>query len=440
MQIPIYAQFIVIFFLLLCSAYFSSSETALMKLNPYRLRHLVTEGHRGARRANQLLRSQDRLLSVILIGNNLVNICAATLAAKVCVELWGDVGYIIEIIVLTFIILIFAEVAPKTIAAERPERIAFPSSYILGPLQKLFRPVVYIVNSASRLVVDPFIRRVKGESNILSIDELRTVVNQGSDIDLRRQAMLLGILDLGKAKVNDIMIPYGEVDGVDVSLPKREIVDNILRAKHTRLPVYEEELNRVIGIFHLKSSGLLLHDTEFDIEDFKNHLETPYFVPSGTPLSTQLINFQSLKKRIALVVDEYGIVIGIVTLEDILEEIVGEFTTDLSTTSALDIHKKDDNSYLVNGRTLLKDLNISLQWDLPTDGPRTLNGLVLETLEKIPEGNTSLKFHTSRSCFIIETLQLRENRIRSLLVTQLPPEVRDYDLEDQDDEALDDQK
>lgn len=440
MQIPLYLQFLAIFFLILCSAYFSSSETALMKLNPYRLRHLVSQGHRGARRANRLLRKQDRLLSVILIGNNLVNIGATVLATIVCVRLWGEYGPIIVTVVLTLIILIFAEVAPKTIAAERPERIAFPSSFILGPLQRLFRPVIFIVNSTSHLVVDPFVKRVKGDSNVLSIEELRTVVNQGSDLDLRSQAMMVGILDLGKAMVNDILIPHSEVDGIDIALPESDLIDNILNAKHTRLPVFKEELNHVIGIYNLKNSGTLLHDGKFDMQLFKRQLEPPYFVPSGTPLSAQLLNFQSTKKRTALVVDEYGIVIGIVTLDDILEEIVGEFTTDLSPSSGLDVHKKDENSFVVNGRTLLKELNSSMQWDLPIDGPRTLNGLVLETLEKIPEGNTSLKIHTPESCFVIETLLLRENHIRSMLVTQLPREKRLASLDDLDDDEDDDQE
>lgn len=432
MEFPLYLQFSSIFVLLLFSAYFSSSETALMKLNPYRLRHLVSEGHRGARKANKLLRQQDRLLSVILIGNNLVNFCAATIAANACGRLLGVYGDVVSVIGLTLIVLIFAEVAPKTIAAERPEKIAFPSSYLLEPLQRIFRPVVFVVNYCSGLVVAPFIKRVKAESSSLSVAELRTVVNQESDIDLRRQAMLLGILDLGNARVKDIMIPYSEVDGIDLAQSESTIVDNILRAQHTRLPVYRDELNNVVGTFHLKYSGQVLAEGKIDLIRFERNLEKPYFIPHSTKLSTQLLNFQQSRKRVALVVDEYGVVMGFLTLEDILEEIVGEYTTDYSPASNLELLKQEDGSYLVNGRTLLRELNAALKWDLPTDGPRTLNGLILEQLEGIPDGNTSLRISTNESIFTLETVQVRLNKIRSILVrrTELRQSVDDHEEAD----------
>lgn len=387
----------------------------MMKLNPYRLKHMVLQGHRGARKANRMLRKTDRLLSVILIGNNLVNICAAVIAANICTKLFGGLGDLISVILLTLIVLIFAEIAPKTIAAGRPETIAFPSSYILDPLQRILAPVVSFVNFLARLLVDVFVRNVKPEPSSLSLDELRTVVQRDSDIDLKRQAMILGILDLGRAKVNNIMIPYQNVSGIDLAKTKSAIIQDIVSAQHTRLPVYYDELNGVIGVFHMKRSGQLFESGTFDHEKFEQELDPPTFVPSGTPLSTQLINFQQNKQRITHVVDEYGAVLGIVTLEDILEEVVGEFTTDINA-QVTDVYPQTDGSYVINGRALLREINLSLGWDLPVHGPRTMNGLLLEYLEAIPDGQTGIKIETNGGRYFMETLQVRENVIRSLRV------------------------
>ncbi len=420
MDLSLIIQGIAVFLLLLGSAYFSSSETAMMKLNPYRLKHMVLEGHRGARKANRMLRKTDRLLSVILIGNNLVNICAAVITANICKELFGFLGEAmadaISVISLTIVVLIFAEIAPKTIAARRPETIAFPSTYLLDPLQRLLAPVVSFVNYFARMIVDLFVKKVKPEPSSLSLDELRTVVQRDSDIDLKRQAMLLGILDLGKATVNNIMIPYQKVKGIDLAKSTEAIVRDIVKAQHTRLPVYHEELNGVIGVFHMKRSGELFEAGEFDQEQFESELEPPTFVPSGTPLSTQLITFQQNKQRISHVVDEYGTILGIVTLEDILEEVVGEFTTDINAT-VTDVYPQNDGTFVINGRALLREINVSLNWDLPITGPRTMNGLILECLEAIPDGPTCVKIETEDAQFIMETILVRENVIRSLRVT-----------------------
>ncbi len=420
-------------FLLLCSAYFSSSETAMMKLNPYRLKHMVLEGHRGARKANRMLRKTDRLLSVILIGNNLVNICAAVIAANICTTLFGGLGDLISVVLLTLIVLIFAEIAPKTIAARRPETIAFPSTYLLDPLQRILAPVVSFVNFLARLLVNPFVQKVKAEPSSLSLDELRTVVQRDSDIDLKRQAMLLGILDLGKATVNNIMIPYQNVTGIDLAKSNDAIVRDIVTAQHTRLPVYHEELNGVVGVFHMKRSGQLFEAGKFDQASFERELDPPTFVPSGTPLSTQLINFQQNKQRIAHVVDEYGAVLGIVTLEDILEEVVGEFTTDINA-NVTDVYPQTDGSYVVNGRALIREMNVNLGWDLPITGPRTMNGLLLEILEAIPDGQACVKIRTEHAQYIVETIKVRENVIRSLRVRREKVVTK---VSDDDEESLD---
>ena len=432
MRIPTAILLIGTLLLIFMSAYFSSSETAMMKLNPYRLKHMVSEGHRGARKANRLLRRQDRLLGVILIGNNLVNNCAAIIAAIICSRWFGDTGGpVVGAIAITLIMLVFAEVAPKTIAAERPETIAFPSSFVLTPLEKILSPVVTMVKFCASILVNPFVKHVDAKPSSLSIDELRTVVGTESDIDNRPQEMLLGILDLGKAKVNDIMVRRTDVEGIDLEHADREIVDDLLHANHTRLPVFEGELDNVMGVLHLKRSGRLLHPDHFDVNELRDQLEEPYFTPNGTPLSTQLINFQKEKTRFAFVVDEYGTIQGIVTLEDILEEIVGEFTTDVAEGIA-DIYPQEDGSYVINGYVLLRDINARLSWSLPTDGPRTLNGLMLEHLEDIPDANVGLKIGN----YLCETVKVGESALPSIRVLEL--ESPEPATDDDGTDAIDD--
>lgn len=434
-EIPTFLLIIATIILVFMSGYFSSSETAMMKLNPYQLKHMAKQGHKGARRSQRLLRRTDRLLGVILIGNNLVNNIAAMIAYVICVRLLGDFGPAVAAFGFTFLMLVFAEVAPKTIAAERPESIAFPSSYILTFLDKILSSAVTLVKACASVMVNPFVKNIEAKSTNLTLDELRTVVGTESDLPERRQEMLLGILDLEKAEINDIMVHRSEVAGIDIGNSDRDLVDDLIHANHTLLPVYEDDIDNVIGVLHLKRAGLLLRQETIEIDDLKEQLEMPYFVPSGTPLPTQLINFQKKKTRFAFVVDEYGTVLGIVTLEDILEEVIGEFTTDTSA-GYPDIFPQDDGSFVIDGHTLLRDINTRLEWDLPTEGPKTLNGLLLEHLEDIPDGNVGLKING----YLCETLKVGENALPSIRVIRTEtPEVEETteDLEDQD-EPIDD--
>ncbi len=408
--------------MLLLSAYFSSSETAMMAVNRYRLRHLVKERHKGARRTNNLLRRPDRLLSVILIGNNLVNFSAATLATIIGIRLLGDVGVAVAPVVLTLIFLVFAEVAPKTIAAQHPERIAFASSAILKPLLKFMYPVVWFVNALSNLLVKPF--AADGEApnaDHLTQDEMRTLVDENVALPTRRQNMLLNVLDLEKVTVNDIMVPRGEIVGIDLENPVEEILSLMASSEHTRLPVYRENVNNIVGIMHLRRAVRLLKLTrDVSVEDVIAQTREPYFVPEATALNTQLVNFQKEKRRIALVVDEYGDVQGIVTLEDILEEIVGEFTTDFAG-STEEITSLTDGSYKIEGMAVLRDINRALSWELPTAGPRTLNGLITAHLGVIPEANVCLLIENYR----IETLTISDNRINNVRIEQIETEAVD---------------
>lgn len=418
-ELPAFVLVIFVFVLTVLSAYFSSSETAMIALNRYRLRHLVKQKHRGARKANRLLRRPDRLLGVILIGNNLVNFTAASIATVIGLRFFGDTGVVLAPIVITVIFLVFAEVAPKTIAARVPERIAFPSAYLLEPLLKLLYPGVVFINWISNAIVKPFLpKEEKPDEDSLSVEELRTVVGEGVGLPGQGQEMLLSILDLEKVSVDDIMVPRSELLGIDIDADIGDILVQIGNSQHTRLPVYKENINNILGVLHLRKVTRYVQrkdrEEELSKSDLLSLTDEPYFVPEATPLPTQLINFQNEKQRIALVVDEYGEIQGIVTLEDILEEIVGEFTTDFAA-SIQEIHPQDDGSFFIDGMALLRDINRTLDWDLPTHGPKTLNGLVLEHLETLPDSNLCLRLED----YLIENLHIKENAIKTLKVTRV---------------------
>ncbi|MAL99757.1 HlyC/CorC family transporter [Hydrocarboniclastica marina] len=400
--------------LVLLSGFFSSSETGMMALNRYRLKHLAKTGHRGAKNTQRLLERLDRLIGVILIGNNFVNIAASAIATVLCIRLYGDAGIAIATIGLTIIILIFGEVTPKTLAALFPERIAFPASYILGPLLKLLFPLVWLVNLVTAGLMKLMgVDRDEASKDHLSQDELRTIVNEaGALIPKKHRDMLVSILDLEKVTVNDIMVPRNEIVGIDLEDDMESILRQLRASQHTRLPVYRGDINNIAGILHLRNSSKLLQTDELTANTLLDLARDPYFIPESTPLHTQLINFQKAKRRIGVVVDEYGDVLGIATLEDILEEIVGEFTTDFAASSSPDILPQDDGTYIIDGSTHIRAINKALKTNVPTDGPKTLNGLITEALEAIPETNVCLRTAGLR----IEVLQIKDNVIRAAKV------------------------
>jgi len=382
----------------------------MIALNRYRLRHLAKEGKRSAIISEQLLARPDRLFGLILLGNNLVNIFAASIATIIGIRLLGDLGVAIAPIVLVAVFLIFAEVMPKTLAAMKPERIAFPASYLLLPMMKIAYPAVWLINWVSNgLLAIVGLHFEEQDDTPLSREELRTIVREaGTMIPLRHRRMLLNILELENVTVDDIMVPRNEVAAIDLDDPINEIVEQIGHAQHTRLPVYENNIDNIIGIIHLRRMTRILNDkNELTKEAIKDILIDCYFVPKGTPLHTQMMNFQQNKRRFGIVVDEYGVIQGLVTLEDILEEIVGEFTTDMQTFN-LDIQKQDNDSYLVDCSVHLREINRQLKWELPTEGSKTLNGLLLERLEYIPESGTTLKIDN----YLIEITQVSKNAVK----------------------------
>jgi Mg2+/Co2+ transporter CorB len=398
--------------LIVCSAFFSGSETGMMALNRYKLRYLAKQKHRGARLASALLERPDRLIGVILLGNNFANIAASTVAAYIALQLMGEAGLALGTVVLTLVILIFAEVAPKTLAALHPERVAFPAARVLTVMLKVSYPLVLAVNWMANGVLRLLHIAPEMAQQALSRDELRSVVTEaGHMISRRHQRMLLSILDLEKVTVDDIMVPRNEISGVDLEDEDDEILEQLVTSQHTRLPVYRGDINDVVGILHLRRLLEPLQRGEFSKELLVARTREPYFVPSGTPLHTQLSYFQHEQRRIGLVVDEYGDVEGLVTLEDILEEIVGEFTTDPAALSP-DVHPQENGTYLLDASVTIRQLNRAMHWDLPTGGPRTLNGLILEYFEDIPETGTTILV----SGYPVEIVQTSGNAVKTVRV------------------------
>jgi len=420
--IPLSVLFIILIVLIFLSAFFSSSETGMMALNRYRLRHLVRDKHRAATLVSKLLEKPDRLIGVILFGNNVVNFLAATIAAIIGFRLWGNFGVAASPFIIAIIFIIFAETAPKTYAVIRPEKIAFTSAYILTPLLRLFYPIVFVINKISNTLLIPFgIDTKKNEESPLSQDELRSIVHEaGAAISSNHQDMLLGILELEKVTVDDIMVPRNDLVGIDLDDSVADILEQLTHCQHTRLIVYRENIDNIVGMLHIRRVLRILGRVkEFNIDELEKLTIEPYYLPEGTPLHTQMLKFQQQKRRTGLVVDEYGILQGMVTLDDILEEIIGEFTTDLQTFNQ-DIQAQEDGSFFVDGGTTLREINKQLDWELPTDGPKTINGVILEYLEDIPEAGTSLRMNG----YTFEITQVVDNAVKKVKIFPLSDDYK----------------
>ena len=397
----------------------------MMSLNRYRLKHLVKENDKGAIRADKLLKRPDRLLGVILIGNNFVNILAASLTTVLCLNLFGDSGVVIGSIVLTLIILVFAEITPKTFAALNSEKVALPASLILKYLQKILRPLVLFVNFFSN-----FFMRLLGtkETTInedLSPEELKSVLeNSGDLIPKKYQDMLISVLELDKVSVDEVMTQRSEVIGIDINQPIENILSNLQNNQKDFLPVYNESLDDLRGVIDLYGITAFLSNEDKSIESLIESLDEAYFIPENTPLSTQLFNFQKNKKTVAVIIDEYGSVKGLVTIKDVLEEIVGELATDIDK-ETVEIMEQKDGSYLIDASVPLRELNKKLNWQLPINGAKTLNGLIIDQVETIPENNIKIEIEN----YAIETVLIRNNMIKIARVLQIKQE--DEELSDE---------
>ena len=394
-DIPLGVQFGALVVLLVLAAFFSIAETSMMALNRYRLKHLVKQGHRGAKLAHALLAHTDRLLGVILLGNNLVNAAAATLVGLITIQLFGEnkIALGLGTLAVTFLILVFAEITPKVIAAAHAERIAFAVSYVLTPLLKLLYPVVWFVNLfVSALLATLRIRPpAGGEPQRLSAEELRSLVLEaGHYIPKKHRSILVNLFDLERVTVEDVMTPRAQIEAIDLQAPLELIAGQLATSYHTRLLVYRGEIGNIAGILHLRKVLALMRAGELDRDKLAELLTEPYFVPASTPLFAQMQFFQENRQRLALVVDEYGELQGLMTLEDIIEEIIGEFTTNSPAIASIRAWDKNDSA-LVEGTSPLRELNRKLGLALPIDGPKTLNGLIVEHFQDIPEAGVSLK-------------------------------------------------
>jgi Mg2+/Co2+ transporter CorB len=412
-DIPLSILFGVLLFLIVCSAFFSGSETSMMVINRYRLRHLAAKKHPGAMRVQRLLERPDRLIGVILLGNNFVNILASSIATVIAVTWWGDAGIPIAATALTITILLLSEVTPKTVAAVYPERIAYPASYIIVPLLKILYPLVWMINAIGNSFVRLFgISVEKTGGHGLSLDDLRMAVHEAEGmIAADHRKMLISLLDLEKVRVEEVMVPRNEIAGLDLNASLPALSEQLANCQHSRMVLYEDSIDHSIGILYVRQMLRLLRHDDLSRDNLRQLARPLYFIPHGTPLNTQLINFRRYKRRIGLVVNEYGDILGLVTMEDILEEIVGEFTTSPDSYSR-DIHPQEDGSMLVDASITVRELNKSLQWHLPTDGPKTLNGLILNYLEEIPEAGTSLRLEG----FAVEVVQVASNGIKMVRI------------------------
>jgi len=412
-EIPLTAQFGALFVLLIFSGLFSIAETSMMALNRYRLRAMVKLGNRAARRAAQLLERTDRLLGVILLGNNMVNIGAATLASVITIELFGQKEFALmaSTAALTFVVLVFAEITPKVIGASYPERIALPLAYVLGPLLKVLYPLVWFVNLFSQAIL--WLLRFKppgGEAHRLSQEELRTLVLEHSHfLPKKHQSILVNLFDLERITIEDVMIPRAQIEAIDLDAPAETLLGQLTTSYHTRLVAYRGELDNVVGIVHLRRALTALAGSVLDKQALEEVIAKPYFVPADTPALAQMQYFQENRQRLALVVDEYGDLQGLLTLEDIIEEIIGEFTT-TAPLRASGFEWDDDGSAIVEGSSSLRELNRKLGLAFPLDGPKTLNGLILEHFQDIPEAGVSLKIHD----VAIEVVQTQDRVVKTV--------------------------
>jgi Mg2+/Co2+ transporter CorB len=408
--------FILLGILILLSAYFSSSETGMMSINRYRLKHLENEGNKAAIRVRKLIDRPDRLIGLILIGNNLVNIAASIIAGIIGSRLLGDdvLGLVLTTVILTFVVLIFAEVTPKTVAALYPEKVAFPSSFILAPLLLVFYPFVFLINGITNGLLALFrISPSDGSSDSLSREELRTVVFEaGAMIPKKHQDMLVGILDLEKVTAEDIMVPRSDIVAIDINDDWKDIQKRLVNAQHTRVLLYRDSIDDAVGFVHVRDALRLLSRDQFTKASLLRAVREIYFTPESTPLHTLMYKFQAAKERIGLVVDEYGDIQGLVTLEDILEEIIGDFTTSFLPDHSKEANLQQDGSVLIDGSVNVRELNKELDWHFPTEGPKTLNGLILEYLEDIPQANISLRL----AGYPIEIVEMKDNMVKTVRV------------------------
>jgi Mg2+/Co2+ transporter CorB len=417
-SLPLWAQLSALFVLLLLSAFFSISETSMMALNRHRLSHLVNKGRRGAKLATELLGQTEKLLGTILLGNNVANTALTAIVTSLAISHFGNNDRVVLMAstVVALLIIIFCEITPKVFGATYPERIALPASGVLKALMTIAAPFVWAVNLIVRVLLMAIgVRTGAGQETRLSTEELRTIVlDSGQFMPHKHRSILLNLFDLEHITVDDVMAPRSRIEALNLEATEAELRDQLTTCYHNKMPVYEGEINRVVGMLHIRRALSLLQRESFDSADIREVLSEPYFIPSGTPVFKQLQFFQENRQRLGMVVDEYGEVLGLVTLEDIIEEIVGEFTT---TGPGRDtgLEWDEDDTVMLEGTAILREINRRLGTRFPLDGPRTLNGLLLEALQELPEADVSVRFGD----VIAEITQIENRTIRSVRLHRL---------------------
>lgn len=411
MQLHISTLVAILFLLILFSAFFSGSEIGMMSINRYKLKYLVKKKNKQAIRVNQMLARPDKLLSVVLIGNTLANIVSSTIATLIGQYLYGDLGVAVATVLLTLVVLVFAEMTPKTLAAIYPQQVAFGCSLTLSLMQWIFAPFVLTISFISNGILRLFgVSLDRMQKEALTGEELRSVVHEaGGLLPVEHKSMLISLLDLEQATVEDIMIPKSEIIGIDITVPWEQLLNQLETAQHTRLPLFKGDINQLEGMIHTRTVLNLALENKLDLDNLLRHAESPYFIPEATPLNIQILNFRKMKRRSCFVVNEYGDLLGLVTMEDILEEIVGEFTTDIADLSR-DIIPQDDGTVIIDAGLTVRHINRMLSWSLPLIGPRTLSGLIIEYLGYIPPAKSCLTIDTYR----IEILKVSDNTIKGV--------------------------
>ena len=411
-EIPLWILFSLIAFLVLMSAFFSGSETGMMAINRYRLKHLVQEKNKSAKRVSKLLERTDRLLGVILIGNNFTHTLATALATVIAIRIWSDNAVLAVTVFMTIVMIIFAEVMPKTIAALKPESVALPASYLLKPLSKVLSPLITLVSFVSNGTARLFgIDLDSANKDELKPEELRTLL-QTSGVPKRQEEMLMGIFDMDNLSVNDVMIPKNEIIGIDINDSLDSILNSLQEIDFTYIPCYEDSIDNILGFLSLNKKADFLVKGDQSKDSLKEELQDPLFVPENTALYKQLTNFQSTGRRVGVIVDEYGDIEGIITLRSILEVIVGEISESME---KMDILPQADGTFLIEGGMMIRDINRRLKWDLPTEGPKTLSGLILEEIQTIPDTNVGLTLEGYR----LETVLIKENVIKLAILEKI---------------------
>lgn len=411
MQLHLTTLIVSLLLLILLSAFFSGAEIGMMSLNRYKLRHLVKKNNKQAIRVNKMLSRPDMLLSVVLIGNTLANIVASTIATLLGQHFYGDVGVAVATVILTIVVLVISEMTPKTFAAIYPQKVAFASSLPLLVMQTIFAPLVHTISFLANCILKLFgISLSKMQKESLTGEELRSVVHEaGGLMPVEHKSMLISLLDLEQATVEDIMVPKSEIVGIDLEQSWSQILHQLETAQHTRLPLYRDSIDELVGMIHARNVLNLALEDKLDVHTLLDSADPPYYIPEGTPLNVQILNFRKMKRRSCFVVDEYGNIQGLVTMEDILEEIVGEFTTDIAALSR-EITPQDDGSVLVDASITVRHLNRMMHWQLPLIGPRTLSGLIIEYLGYIPPADSCLSLDN----YHIEILKVGDSTIKGV--------------------------